>query len=43
MSDASEDWKPGSFTKNFTWGPVGDGLLRLHESIRLGFNYQWPM
>lgn len=21
-------------------GPVGDGLLRLHESIRLGFNYQ---
>ena len=40
MSDAPEDWKPGSFTKNFTWGPIADGLVRLHESIRLGFDGQ---
>jgi hypothetical protein len=32
-----EDWKPGSFTKNFSWGPKSGGLIRLHESIRLGF------
>lgn len=38
MSDPPEDWKPGSFTKNFTWGPESGGLVRLHESIRLGFN-----
>ena len=40
MSNAPEDWKPGSFTKNFSWGPVADGLARLHESIRLGFDNQ---
>ena len=40
MSDAPEDWKPGSFTKNFSWGPVVGGLVRLHECIRLGFNSQ---
>ena len=33
-----EDWKPGSFTKNFSWGPKSGGLVRLHESIRLGFD-----
>jgi hypothetical protein len=32
-----EDWRPGSFTKNFSWGPKEDGLKRLHEIIRLGF------
>jgi hypothetical protein len=40
MSDAPEDWKPGSFTKNFSWGPLTGGLVRLHECIRLGFNSQ---
>ena len=40
MSDAQEDWKPGSFTKNFSWGPVAGGLVRLHESIRVGFDNQ---
>lgn len=34
---SSEDWRPGSFTKNFSWGPKRDGLKRLHEIIRLGF------
>lgn len=33
-----EDWKPGSFTKNFSWGPKSGGLVRLHESIRHGFD-----
>lgn len=32
-----DDWKPGSFTKNFSWGPIAGGLIRLHESLRLGF------
>lgn len=32
-----DDWKPGSFTKNFSWGPRSGGLVRLHESIRFGF------
>ncbi|HEX3948975.1 MAG TPA: hypothetical protein VHW95_03885 [Steroidobacteraceae bacterium] len=32
-----EEWRPGSFTKNFSWGPKKDGLKRLHEIIRLGF------
>ena len=32
-----EDWRPGSFTKNFAWGPPDDGFKRLHEIIRLGF------
>jgi hypothetical protein len=33
---ANEVWKPGSFTKNFSWGD--QGLLQLHEFIRLGFD-----
>ena len=43
MSDISddkilqEDWKPGSFTKNFGWGPKSDGLVRLHRDIIRGF------
>ena len=32
-----EEWRPGSFTKNFSWGPAEDGLKQLHEIIRLGF------
>jgi hypothetical protein len=34
----SEEWKPGSFTKNFSWGDPKNGLLKLHEIIRLGFD-----
>ncbi len=32
-----EVWKPGSFTKNFSWGPAENGLRHLYEMIRLGF------
>lgn len=32
-----EVWKPGSFTKNFSWGPPENGLLQLYECIRAGF------
>jgi len=32
-----QEWRPGSFTKNFSWGEKANGLLQLHESIRLGF------
>jgi hypothetical protein len=33
-------WLPGSFTKNFSWGPVKDGrgLEKLHTEIKLGFD-----
>ena len=34
------EWYPGSFTKNFTWGPVGNGLLRLHSAIKIAFDDQ---
>ncbi|HEY5047717.1 MAG TPA: hypothetical protein VII49_06860 [Rhizomicrobium sp.] len=37
MTADSEQWSPGSFTKNFSWGDESSGLLQLHESIRLGF------
>jgi hypothetical protein len=37
MMAAPEEWRPGSFTKNFSWGPKEDGLKQLHEIIRLGF------
>lgn len=33
---AEEVWKPGSFTKNFSWGGES-GLRQLHKSIRVGF------
>lgn len=33
-----EDWHPGSFTKNFSWGPQDQGLRELHTIIRKGFN-----
>ncbi|WP_127079671.1 hypothetical protein [Rhodomicrobium lacus] len=32
-----ENWRPGSFTKNFSWGSE-QGFAKLHESIRLGFD-----
>src|SRR3954465_5927488 len=32
------EWRPGSFTKNYSWGPLSDGLRRLYESIRVGFD-----
>lgn len=32
-----EVWVPGSFTKNFSWGPIGSGLRKLYDEIRLGF------
>lgn len=38
MAAAEQDWKPGSFTKNFSWGPPANGLLELYESIRIGFD-----
>ena len=33
----SEEWRPGSFTKNFSWGDKSAGLSGLHEMIRVGF------
>lgn len=36
--EESEVWKPGSFTKNFSWGTDEAGLRELHTVIRLGFN-----
>lgn len=38
MAEETEIWKPGSFTKNFSWGRPSAGLSELHEIIRLGFN-----
>lgn len=32
-----ETWHPGSFTKNFSWGPVTRGLKELYTIIRAGF------
>lgn len=36
MDEREEDWHPGSFTKNFSWGD-GAGLSELHSVIRAGF------
>ena len=33
-----EEWHPGSFTKNFSWGPTDKGLRELYDVIRLGFD-----
>ena len=33
----TEEWRPGSFTKNFSWGDKSSGLSQLHEMIRVGF------
>jgi hypothetical protein len=35
-----EEWHPGSFTKNFSWGPESQGLKELHTVIRAGFDDQ---
>ncbi|MGO7115553.1 hypothetical protein ACCS79_03475 [Rhizobium johnstonii] len=37
MADNQEIWRPGSFTKNFSWGSPSAGLSELHEILRLGF------
>lgn len=37
MVDAELDWKPGSFTKNYSWGDRSNGLVALHRDIRVGF------
>lgn len=34
----AEEWHPGSFTKNFSWGPESRGFAELHRVIRVGFN-----
>ena len=36
MAPEREEWRPGSFTKNFSWGEES-GLKQLHDSIRVGF------
>ncbi len=35
----AEQWRPGSFTKNYSWGSPGSGLKQLYDSIRVGFDY----
>jgi len=37
MPSDIEEWRPGSFTKNFSWG-YGQGLRELYEIIRTGFD-----
>ncbi|GGE48098.1 hypothetical protein GCM10007276_26670 [Agaricicola taiwanensis] len=37
MANETDIWRPGSFTKNFSWGKPSAGLSELHEIIRLGF------
>jgi hypothetical protein len=39
MATNIEEWRPGSFTKNFSWGS-GQGLRELYEVIRTGFDNQ---
>jgi hypothetical protein len=34
---APDEWHPGSFTKNFSWG-TDQGLRELHEIIKIGFD-----
>jgi hypothetical protein len=38
MLKLDAQWRPGSFTKNFSWGDPKDGLVRLHEAIVVGFD-----
>lgn len=40
MAEADYAWKPGSFTKNFSWGKDTVGLIELYTVIREGFNDQ---
>lgn len=35
--DMPDNWYPGSFTKNFSWGKQDKGLRELHSLIRAGF------
>lgn len=37
MASEKDIWRPGSFTKNFSWGNPPSGLGELHEIIRVGF------
>ncbi len=37
MNAGEYEWRPGSFTKNFSWGQER-GLRQLHECIRVGFD-----
>lgn len=37
MADHTQEWHPGSFTKNFGWGNEQEGLSALHRAIRVGF------
>lgn len=37
MVDVGDIWKPGSFTKNFSWGQDKAGLVELYHVIRTGF------
>ena len=39
MSDQDLEWRPGSFSKNFSWGRAdgGDGLAQLQRAIAVGF------
>ena len=37
MAGTVEEWRPGSFTKNFSWGSER-GFVQLYESIRIGFD-----
>jgi hypothetical protein len=37
MALDSEEWRPGSFTKNFSWG-FDQGLRELYEVIQIGFD-----
>ena len=37
MSTIEDEWRPGSFTKNFGWGDRKAGLRQLHKTIRVGF------
>lgn len=37
MAEADYAWKPGSFTKNFSWGKDTVGLVELYTVVREGF------
>jgi hypothetical protein len=37
MASDEREWRPGSFTKNFSWG-TDRGLRELYEIIRIGFD-----
>ncbi len=37
MTETEQEWRPGSFTKNFSWGSER-GFAQLYDSIRIGFD-----